>query len=493
MPEITTEPTPIHTMDAGTLAAAIRDRQVTAVQAVTAYLERIERYNHLLGAIVSPGPARLRSEALARAAAADEAQARGEVLGPLHGVPFTVKDTLAVVGYPTTAGSMVLKDYIPEATATVIARILAAGAIFLGKANCSEFAVDTHAGNLLFGDSRNPLDTTRTPGGSSGGDAVAVAAGLSAFGIGTDFGGSVRWPAHCTGTLSMRPTIGLLPGTGILPYDTTAPIAPPNSSSVLHRYMTAGPITRSVDDLELLVRIMAGPDGLDAQTAPVTVPSSKTIDISTLSVAWCAGEGTVPIRSDVVAALSAAAGKLTPSVASVREQRPPRLNEAAGLFLELRDAEGLPEVAKAIHQAQAEQADIAVTPGILAYLDSVEATLTNQSASDALTHLLAATARRDAVYTAVSTFLNDHPILLLPVASVTAPLIGTTSEQFDGAVVPWSQLGSSCRAISILALPSAVIPIGHGENGMPIGIQVIGRRFHDHEVLAVARELERLS
>lgn len=482
---------PVHTMSAAALAAAIRDGRTTAVDAVTAHLDRIDRLNGSVNAIICPDRDSLRRSALERAAEADAARARGDALGPLHGVPFTAKDTLAVAGYPATAGSAVLKDYRPEATAPVVARVIEAGAILLGKANCSEFAVDTHAGNLLYGDTRNPLDLARTPGGSSGGDAAAVAAGCAAFGLGTDFGGSIRWPAHCTGLASMRPTVGLLPGTGILPYDTSAPLGPPNSASILHRYMTAGPIARRVEDVELLVRVMAGPDGLDPQCAPVPLRPSSDVDLAAISVAWAAGEGSVPVRADVARELARAAAALAPSVRSVLERRPPRLEEAAGIFLALRDAEGLPEVAAAIRVSRSGPEPAEVTPGILAYLDGIEAALSAMSGADLLASTLRTTARRDAVYAAVAAFLEEHQILLLPVASVTAPVIGTPSVEIEGQTVPSSQLGSSCRAISILGLPSAVVPVGVGDDGMPVGVQVVGRRFHDHEVLAVARELER--
>ncbi|MCH6469408.1 amidase [Sinomonas terrae] len=474
------------------LARAIRAGELTAVDAVIAYLDRVDQCNGAIRAIIAPDAAAIRREALEQAAAADAARERGDELGPLHGVPFTVKDTLAVAGYPATAGSAVLKDYMPEATAPVVARVLAAGAILLGKANCSEFAVDTHAGNLIFGDTRNPFDLGRTPGGSSGGDAAAVAAGLAAFGLGTDFGGSIRWPAHCTGLASMRPTVGLLPGTGILPYDTAAPLSPPNTASVLHRYMTPGPLARRVEDVELLVRLMAGPDGIDAACAPVPLRRSEEVDLAAISVAWCEGEGTVPVRSDVIRALSRAARLLGSTVRAVVNQRPPRLDEAAGLFIELRDAEGLPEVAEAIRRSQSQPHPVEVTVGILKYLSSIEAKLAKVSGAELLVANLRATARRDAVFAAATRFLGEHQILLLPVASATAPLIGTSVVEVDGQQVPRSQLGASCRAISILGLPSAVVPVGLGDDGMPIGIQVVGRRFHDHEVLAIAHEIERL-
>jgi len=469
-------------MDVGSreLASAIRNRDITATEVAQRHLGRITAQNGSLNAIVHPA-----SDVLERAAAADAALERGEQVGPLHGVPFTVKDTVAVAGLPATAGSAALAEYIPELTAPVVQRVLDAGGILLGKTNCSEFAVDTHAGNLLFGDTRNPLDTTRTPGGSSGGDSAAVCSGMASFGIGTDLGGSIRWPAHCTGTVSFRPTVGRLPGTGTLPYDTSVPVGPPNSGSFLHRYMTFGPIARTVADVELLADVMAGPDRHDPNAVPVRVPSSRDVELGALRVAWCDGEGTVPVRADVREAVVAAAEKLLGTVGSITQQRPPRLEEAAKLFIDMRDLEGLPEVARIV-----DAASVPITPGITSYLRSIDAKLAAMSGRHLLEENLALTARRDAVRAAVVAFMEHWHVLLLPVASVTAPVIGTTRVTIEGRDVPWGALGSSCRAISILSLPVVVVPCGVGEDGMPVGVQVVGRPFHDHEALAVAAALE---
>lgn len=463
------------------LAQAIRARTVRVRDVAISHLDRIEQLNDKVNAIVHPA-----TDVLDKAAAADAMLDRGDVVGPLHGVPFTVKDTLAVAGYPATAGSAALADYTPDRTAPVITRLLDAGAIFLGKTNCSEFAVDTHAGNLLFGDSRNPLDLQRTPGGSSGGDAAAVAAGMAAFGIGTDFGGSIRWPAHCTGIACLRPSLGRLPGTGILPYDISQPVGPPNSASLLHRYMTAGPMARTAADLELLTHVMAGPDGQDSQAVPVNVPESQTVDPHDLRVAWCDGEGSVPVRADVADVIAAAARSLSPIVAQVSRQRPPRLNEAADLFVQLRDLEGLPEVAQIIEASPA-----TISQSITNYLTQTSAGLEHSTAAALLAKMLSLTAQRDAVRAQVLTFMQRWPILLLPVACVPAPLIGTTSATCNDSEVPWSRLGSCCRAISILGLPAAVVRVGTGDDDMPVGVQIVGRPFHDHQILAIAKQLEK--
>ena len=234
-------------------AAALRERRLTAVECLELHLGRIAQANPSLNAVVTLNP-------LAReeAEAADAAAAEGRFLGPLHGVPFTVKDTLATKGLRTTAGSPLLGDYVPEQSATAVRRLQEAGAVLLGKGNCSEFAVETHSRNPLFGDTWNPWDTSLTSGGSTGGDSAAVASGMSAFGLGTDFGGSIRWPAHCTGIASLRPTPGLVPETGLLPYVPPADgsLPAPNSMSALHRLGTVAWLARKVASFG--VRLEAG-------------------------------------------------------------------------------------------------------------------------------------------------------------------------------------------------------------------------------------------
>ena len=248
-------------------ARALREGRLTAVECLELHLERIARENPRLNAIVTLNPL-----AAEEAAAADRAAAEGRFLGPLHGVPFTVKDTLATQGLRTTAGSPLLGDYVPEQSATAVRRLQEAGAVLLGKTNCSEFAVETHTRNPLFGDTWNPWDAGLTSGGSTGGDSAAVASGMSAFGLGTDFGGSIRWPAHCTGLTSLRPTVGLVPQTGLLPFVPPAAgesFPAPNSMSALHRLGTVAWLARSVDDLGVLLSVLAGPDGIDPSTVPV--------------------------------------------------------------------------------------------------------------------------------------------------------------------------------------------------------------------------------
>jgi Asp-tRNA(Asn)/Glu-tRNA(Gln) amidotransferase A subunit family amidase len=451
-----------------TLAASIRAGRVSALDTLHAHLERVRGTG--LNAVVTLDPG---AEHAARLA--DRAVAAGEPLGPLHGVPFTVKDTIDVAGLPSTAGSRALAGRVADRTAPAVDRLRAAGAIVLGKTNCSEFAVDIHTANPLYGATLNPVDRSRTAGGSSGGDAAAVAAGLAAFGLGTDFGGSLRWPAHCTGVCTVRTTPGLVPGAGVLPHTG----GPPNLSLMLHRLMTVGPLARTVADLVALLRVLAGPDPVSG-----TVPSGgaaafgdpEAVDPSRLRVAWCDGEGSVPVAAEVVDAVRVAAEALRPHVGNVERARPPGLEECADLFVALRDSEGLPEVGALVAGREG-----LLGAGLARYLADAP------TADPSDTARLAA--RRDAIRGDVLGFLAERPVLLLPVASVPAPP-PVPEVVVDGHPVAFARLGSSCRAISVLGLPAAVVPVGRSVDGLPIGVQIVGRPFHDHEVLTVAALLE---
>ena len=437
----------------GDVAGAIRSGHVHAEVVLGEHLDRVRASG--LNAVVTLDPS-----APAAARAADRAVAVGAPPGPLNGVPFTVKDTIDTAGLRTTAGSRALADRVADRSATAVDRLRAAGAILLGKTNCSEFAVDIHTANPLFGATLNPLDPRVTAGGSSGGEAAAVAAGLSVFGLGTDFGGSLRWSAHCTGVCTLRPTPGLLPGDGVLPHLG----GPPDAGLLLHRLMTVGPLTRDAGDLALLLRVLAG--------------CSAWVDAGSIRlppIAWCGGEGSVPVAGEVVDVVRAAAGRLRPLAGEVVEARPAGLDECAELFTALRDGDGLPEVEHLVAgREHLLSADLA------RYLHSA------RPLHPARRRRL--NARIAAIGAEASRFLARRPILLLPVASVPAPAHDAEVD-VDGLRVPFGRIASSCRAISVLGLPSAVVPSASGVDGRPIGVQIVGRPFHEHEVLAVAEAL----
>jgi Asp-tRNA(Asn)/Glu-tRNA(Gln) amidotransferase A subunit family amidase len=458
------------------IAERVRRREITAAEVVEACLQTVKARNGELNAIVTLTEDRAR----AQADEIDRVTQRGGDPGPLAGVPFTVKDLIATRGVRSTAGSLLLRDYVPSWGAPSVERLCAAGAVLMGKTNCPEFGLALHTGNRLFGDTLNPLDQRLSPAGSSGGDAAAVAAGMAAFGIGTDYGGSIRVPAHCTGTAAFRPTPGIVPGTGQLPFRPGPSPVPPNTASMQAKLQTIGPIGRSVPDLWPVVQVMAGPDGVDGNAVPVALGDPCSVDVARLRVAWCDGEGTYPVRADLVAVVEAAARALSARKIRVTARRPPGLDEAEPVYASLRALEGLPD-----HEDLAKGRDGELTSYVRAWMAEPRLSAT-------FAEFRALTSRADQIRAQVYAFMEEWPILLLPVASV--PAFPPDASEFSVGTVVLSglQVESCCRVVTLLRSPVAVVPCGYSDDGLPVGVQVVGRPFHDAEVLAIAAELQRL-
>jgi Asp-tRNA(Asn)/Glu-tRNA(Gln) amidotransferase A subunit family amidase len=462
------------TASASDISEAIRRRRVSAVEVVERCLQRIEAANPRLNAIATL----VEEHARTAAERADRASARRRELPLLHGVPFTVKDSIATGGIRTTAGSLLLADFVPRRDAPAVERLRRAGAILIGKTNCPEFALDLHTDNRLFGRTLNPRNEEVTPGGSSGGDSAAVAAGLVPFGLGSDYGGSVRWPAHCTGIVGLRPTVGLVPATGQLPYPRRQELPAPNSVSLQGQVQVIGPLARAVDDLWLTVKVMAGPDGRDMQTVPVALGDPAKIRLSDLGCASFESEGAHPIREDVACVVEEAATCLAGLGMRTICKRPPGLEKAEGIFAALRAADGLPD-----HEALAAGREDELTDSIRNWFSVVRRSVT-------VAEYRELAAKRGALRARVLSFMERWPILLLPVASIPAFKVGTERFVVEGVEVPRFQTVSCCRAISLLGLPAAVVPCGSSREGLPVGVQIVGRPFADHEVVAVAAVLE---
>ena len=248
---------PLWSRSATWLATAIRERQVSSLEAVDACLARIEAVNPHINAVV-----RLAADARDRARAADATLARGDATGPLHGVPFTIKDSMDTAGVVTTAGTVGWRDRVPDRDATVVARLRAAGGILVGKTNTPEFTWANETDNDVYGRTSNPYDLDRSPGGSSGGSASIVAAGGSPFDVGSDSGNSIRQPAHLCGVAGIKPTSGRVPRTGHWP----------GPGGLFESFTQLGPIARRVEDLALVLPLIAGPDGEDPHVVPGATP-----------------------------------------------------------------------------------------------------------------------------------------------------------------------------------------------------------------------------
>ena len=290
------------------VAAAIRARRVSAVEVLNAHLEQIERHNRALNAVITMDVAR----AQARAREADEALAQGRSWGPLHGVPYTLKDAFATAGMKTTVGFPPLADFVPQDDSTVAARLKAAGGILVGKTNVAELLADFQTSNPIFGRTNNPWNLERTPGGSSGGAAAALAAGMIPFEIGTDLSASIRLPSACCGVFGLKPTERRVPMTGVVP-------DPRGTPRTLRVMACAGPMARCVEDLGLLYRIIAGPDGQDTEVLPVPVNDIPDVTLKDVRVAFATTFPALPVAASIRDAVRTLATKLAPLCQKVEE------------------------------------------------------------------------------------------------------------------------------------------------------------------------------
>lgn len=463
------------------IGRAIRERVISAEEVLDLHLQRIEDRNGSLNAIVTLVEGRAREAARL----ADHELAQNGPRSPLHGVPFTVKDIIATEGIRTTGGSLTLADYVPPRSAPAVTRLEEAGAILVGKSNCPEFALDLHTWNRLFGGTRNPWAEGRTPGGSSGGESASVASGCSAFGIGTDYGGSIRWPAHCTGLVSLRPTPGVIPATGQLPYSSDGPLPPPNSFSVQGRLQVIAPIGRAVADLWNAMRIMAGPDHRDESCVPVPLGDPDRVDLARLRCAWFDGDGKTSVRADLLEAVEEAARYLSSLGVETLAQRPPGIEHGEDVFAPLRVADGLPD-----HAALVSGRPALLTDNMIWWFEGARTATVEEYRRCA--------ASRDELRAQVLDFMQDWPLLLLPTASVPAfevdqadfSIDPTQTFRVEGQELSKFGLLTCTRIISVLGVPAAVVPVGTSREGLPSSVQIVGRPFADHEVIALANALE---
>jgi Asp-tRNA(Asn)/Glu-tRNA(Gln) amidotransferase A subunit family amidase len=447
-------------MSATELAGLIRARAVSPVEVVEAYLRRIESVNPALNAVVTLAP-----DALERAREAEAAVARGETPGALHGVPLTVKDTIDVRGLRTTCGSRVRAEYVAEGDARAVARLRAAGAIILGKTNCPEFALDYTSENPVFGRTNNPHDLARTPGGSSGGCAAAVAACMTAGSLGSDLAGSIRIPAHFCGVTGLKPTAGRVPGGGHTP-----------PMSGLHSLgATLGPLARTVDDLRLFYGVLSG-----AGTAAGVEPDARG-GLKEMRVAFYADDGSTAVTAETTEAVQRAARALNDAGLNVVEEVPPGVGEATGLWLSLFEyaTQRLVGAAYAGREGEAGRAARVI-------LERAE-----RWGEPPLEKVLAAWEERDRAREALLSWMERTPLFVAPVGAVPA----FWHEEFgrvevEGRSVPTFRAFSYAHAANVFDLPAACVPAGRTAAGLPVGVQVVGRPHEEWRVLAAARVIE---
>ena len=444
------------------LAQKIRAKVLSPVEVVQAHLERIEAVNPQLNAIVI-----FADDALEVAKRAEAAVARGDDLGPLHGVPYTLKDCIETAGLRCTQGSKLLQDYVSRQNATVHTRLQEAGGILLGKTNMPEFALWWETENLVFGRTRNPWDPTRTAGGSSGGEAASIAAGLSPLGLGTDLGGSIREPAAFCGIVGLKPTMGRIPYSGIQP-------------QTLFRAIHVGPMARTVQDIALALSVLAGPDDQDPYTPPVPVPDylAPAPLPRTVKVGWSAAAG-IPVEPVVQRAVAEAAQALSDAGLAVEPVEIPGLKEkdAGEISLTIYNAEAAAYASPTVSGRESE-----LTPLFRArFVDGPIRPLPDY---------LQASFQWEELRKEVREYFTRYDIFLCPTVPMPAFPHGLAEFNIEGhalggrhalrATVPWDFTGS----------PAISVPFGWTADGLPLAVQLVGKHFDEPTLLRVARELE---
>lgn len=437
----------------------LRSGALSVSELAEAHIAQIERLNSKLNVFADFDADRVRIEAR-------HLDAIKGPRSPLHGLPITVKSSIATAEFKCEIGSLINKGDVPREDAVVVARLRAAGALILGTTNCPEFLMAYETANLLHGRTANPWDLERTPGGSSGGESSAIAAGLSAAGLGSDSGGSVRVPAHFTGICSLKPTPGRVPGAGHLP-----PCVGP--FSVLG---AIGPMARTIEDVTLLFRTLSGQDANDPASPPVPLRRHLLHELRTHTIGVFEDDGLVPVTPETRAAVQVAAEALRAAGFRVETFRPRTLEPLRKLWWTFFVQCGAMFYAPAIEGKRAQ-----LSP-IFAEFLSIAESLPPLTA----TELLNAWAELDLLRATTLEEMSTHPVLLCPVASVPAWRHGERTWSIDGQSVAYLDAVRHTQWFNVLAAPAAVVPVGRSPEGLPIGVQIVARPFEDEVALGVA-------
>lgn len=439
-------------MSATKVANMIKSKEVTSVEVVKLCLDRIKEVNPKINAVVQLAGER----ALLEAKAADRAVLTGEPLGPLHGVPMTIKDSFNTAGIVSTAGTLGRKDFMPGTDATVVARLKEAGAILIGKTNTPEFTMSGLTSNLIYGQTLNPYDLSRHPSGSSGGAAAIIAAGGSYFDIGTDSGGSVRAPSHACGLAGIKPTSGRVPQTGHLP----------DYGDRFGNYQQPGPIARKVEDLYLLLSIIAGPDQLDCSISPVPLNNPADVNLSELRIGYYTTNDIAEPIPEIKKMVVDCAEAMKPVVNGVTKAKPPMLKELSDKRRELNSADGKAHIKRLIkaNNTKVISPNLDISGEVLPAAD--------------YTKLVE---EMDSLKSQMLKFMDDFDILLCPVTASAAL-------ELDAKRVAGHWYTSEYNATG---WPAAVVRAGTSKEGLPLGIQIVGKPWTEDKVLAVASLIEK--
>jgi amidase len=459
------------------LAARIRKREVSSREALTALLDRVERLDGPINSVVTTDVER----AFEEASRADEVARRGWGQGPLHGVPITIKDSWATAGMRTTSGAPELADYVPPEDAWPVARLREAGAIVYGKTNLPIYAGDFQSYNEVFGTTNNPFDLDRTPGGSSGGSAAALACGFTPLELGSDIGGSIRLPAHMSGVMGHKPSFGIVPAHGQIP-------GPPGTLT-LADLAVGGPMARTVADLELGLSLLAGPNRWDAAAWRLELPPPPHHDLQGYRIAAWLDDERMPVEPEVRRLLEGVVEALTHQGAKVdTDARPPfTLAKAFDTFLALLAAAlsgGFKPAQLDAFAAEGDDSELsrARRRAALRHRDWLS---WNERRLQLRRQWEAVFAQFDAILLPVMScpaIPHDHSE---PMAARTVRIAGADHPYWDATV--WMAPAGACY------LPATVIPAGLTPSGLPVGVQIVGPFLHDRTTLHIARHLAELT
>ncbi|UGX94109.1 amidase [Bradyrhizobium barranii subsp. barranii] len=453
-------------MDATRIAQLIAQRELSPVEVMQAHLDRIAAVNPKLNAIVT-----LADGAMEGARTAEAAVISGAQLGPLHGVPFTVKDGIDTAGVLTQRGSPIFRGRVPDADFTVVARLKAAGAILIAKTNPPEFSYSIETDNLLTGQTNNPWNLDYTPGGSSGGESAAIAAGMSPLGVGSDLSISLRGPAAHTGVVGFKATHGRMPMTGHWP-------------RVPRRFWHIGPMARSVRDVALAYSLMAGPDGADgfSVSSPSLDTGVGTKSTRELRVGWLASPGFFgPTDPEVVATVKAAAHALRNAGCHVEEVRLPVLEQtdANSVLWQLQQMESRREFEKVTAGHEAE-----IFRHAKLVLDAPDTPIVDFVAAEQAIERL-----RDSF----AEYFQRYDVLLCPVTPFPATKHGLKDLVVDGVTVSPFHVMSATSPFSLTGMPALSMRFGTSHDGLPIGVQIVSSWLAESTTLKIASLLEEVS
>lgn len=443
---------------AAALARAIRRKKISSEEVTAACLKRIEQVNPRLNAVVQVTA----DAALRDAREADARLARGEGRGALEGVPVTIKDSFEMAGVISTSGTMGRARFVPERDSTAVARLRAAGAVILGKTNVPDMLLAFETDNLIYGRTNNPYDAERTPGGSSGGEAAIIAAGGSPLGLASDSGGSIRWPAHCCGIAGIKPTSGRCARTGHF--------SPPGG--ILDSMWQIGPMARYVEDLKLMLPMLAGPDGRDVHIYPVPLGDPDAVALPGLRLAFHTNNGVMAAAPEIAATVRAAATALAEAGVQVEEERPAATRQTYDLAMAWFGFDGGASLRAVLGMI----GSTGIHPLLARYLETIGGR--SPSASD----FAVLAGRLDIYRRSMLGFLDRYDAMLCPAGAYTAMPHGTTFDQLRAF--------SYTMAFNLTGWPAAVVRCGTSKEGLPIGVQVVARPWREDIALALAQQLE---